>query len=446
MFSRRSGSSMTSMVSASSAKPDFWSKNPSIRIVILQWVDICGVLRTRLVPVKTFRKIVESGGYLNCAPLDTCVTTTAEFIPKLMPHFVDSGKIWPDVSSLKVARGGSNSAVCFGHVEFQNTDARQNLKNLVERVKKWEGLEFLVGMELEFCFLEPGTLDAAEVGSAGVAHTSKTLRSRVWPVLNEVLTGLADVGIEVEQAVKEYGHSAYEIALSPLPPVEAVDAYFYAVELIKNFAHAKKLVATFYPTPYEAETGQKSGQHIHISASPTTEDKIWDPDTAMGGLLSHIPALTAIGLAQIDSYERVGVGKMCTGGIVGWGDNNRDMPVRRVTKNHWEVRINDATSNPYAMVAGIMGALLDPKPLQSEAATKFTLFYSEEEKEKMGLTKPLPTSLEEALKELENDWTWATHVLGQEYVEWFVALKKAEIESLGKMDAKERRLMMLELF
>ncbi|CAG7557518.1 unnamed protein product [Fusarium equiseti] len=444
MFSRRSGSIMTSMVSASSAKQDFWSKHPSIRIVILQWVDICGVLRTRLVPVKTFRKIVESGGYLNCAPLDTCVTTTAEFIPKLMPHFVDSGKIWPDVSSLKVAR--RSSAVCFGNVEFQNTDARQNLKNLVERANKWEGLEFLVGMELEFCFLEPGTLEAAEVGTAGVAHTSKTLRSRVWPVLNEVLTGLADVGIEVEQAVKEYGHSAYEIALSPLPPVEAVDAYFYAVELIKNFAHAKKLVAAFYPTPFEGETGQKSGQHIHISATPTIKDKVWDPDAAMGGLLSHIPALTAIGMAQIDSYERVGVGKMCTGGIVGWGDNNRDMPVRRVTKNHWEIRINDATSNPYAMVAGIMGALLDPKPLQSEAATKFTLFYSDEEREKMGLMKSLPKTLEEALKELENDWTWATRVLGQEYVEWFIALKKAEIESLGKMDVKERRLTMLELF
>lgn len=64
----------------------------------------------------------------------------------------------------------------------------------------------------------------------------------------------------------------------------------------------------------------------------------------------------------------------------------------------------------------------------------------------MGLTKPLPTSLEEALKELENDWTWAIRVLGQEYVEWFIALKKAEIESLGKMDVKERRLMMLDLF
>lgn len=82
----------------------------------------------------------------------------------------------------------------------------------------------------------------------------------------------------------------------------------------------------------------------------------------------------------------------------------------------------------------------------TDFATEFTAFYSEQERETMGLTKLLPTSLDEALKELENDWAWATSVLGQEYVEWFMALKKAEIETLSKMNVKERRLMMLNLF
>ncbi|RGP78277.1 hypothetical protein FLONG3_3592 [Fusarium longipes] len=437
MLSRRSGSSM------SKARDDFWSKNSSVKVVTLQWVDICGILRTRLVPVSTFKKIVDSNGHLNCAPLDTCVTTTAEFIPKLMPFFVDSGKIWPDVSSIKVAR---SSAVCFGTVEFQNTDARKILKTLVEKTETQDGLSFLVGMELEFCLLIPGTLEPARGGVAGVAHTSRAFLSKVSSLLSEVITMLGEAGIEVEQAVKEYGPSAYEVALSPLPPVEAVDAYIYATEVIKNAAHRSGFVATFYPTPYEGETGQKSGQHIHISATSVNKDKKWDPDTAMAGLLSHIPALTALGLSQIDSYERVGIGKMCTGGLVGWGDNHRDMPIRRVTKNHWEVRINDATSNSYAMVAGIIGALLDPKPLKIEGATKFTLFYSEEEKEKMGLTTPLPSSLDEALKEFESDMDWAIRILGQEYVEWFIALKKVEIGTLSKMGAKERRLFMLENF
>lgn len=74
------------------------------------------------------------------------------------------------------------------------------------------------------------------------------------------------------------------------------------------------------------------------------------------------------------------------------------------------------------------------------------MFYSAEEREKMGLTEPVPASLEEAVKELENDLDWAIHILGREYVEWFVALKKAEIVASSKMETKERRLFLLDTF
>ncbi|KAF4450363.1 hypothetical protein F53441_6487 [Fusarium austroafricanum] len=429
---------------------EWFNRSPPVRIIILQWVDICGILRIRLLPVTRFKNLINSGAHLDCAPLDTCVPTTGEFIPKLFPFFNGKGKILPDLSSLRIARhdaaGIGNAARCIGTVDFQNTDARVHLQNMAKKAKDTHGLNFLVGIELGFCFLVPGTLEAAEPARAGVAVTHGALRSKIWPILNEVMVALEEIGIEAEQVIKEYGTSAYEIPLPPLPPVEAVDAYYYTVELVKNVAHKHGLVATFYPTPYGGETGQKSGQHIHISATPTEGNEDWDPDTAMAGILSHMPALTALGMSQIDSYDRVDIGRMCTGGLVGWGDNNRDMPLRRVTKNHWELRINDATSNSYAMVAGIIGAALDSKPLQIENATKFTLNYSEEEREKMGMSKLLPTSLEVALKELEDDRTWADGVLGSEYVDWFLALKKAEMETVSKMETKERRLHMLSFF
>ncbi|KAM0444589.1 hypothetical protein ACHAQK_002085 [Fusarium lateritium] len=426
---------------------DFLDKNHLVQIIVLQWVDICGVVKSRLLPVAALKKLIGSGGHLDCAPLDTCVPTTAEFIPKLMPTFTEKGKIWPDVSSLRIAHDGSglgNAAVCFASLDFRNTDARSILISSVDRAKKNHGMEFLVGMELEFCLLVPGTLEPAEPAPTGVAGTTRTLRSKVWPVLNEIIVALEEAGVRVEQTIKEYGISAYEVALAPLPPVEAVDAYVYASELIRNVAHKHGLHATFYPTPYEGDEGQKNGEHIHISA--TSKDESWDPDTTMAGILGHIPALMALGLAQIDSYERVNVGRMCAGGLVGWGDNNRDMPVRRVTKNHWEIRVNDATSNSYAMVAGIIGAALDPKPLEIGNANKFTLFYTEEEREKLGVTKLLPKSLEAALEELEKDKAWADKALGEGYVDWFLALKRAEIKTLSETETKQRRFQLLNFF
>ncbi|KAI1035364.1 hypothetical protein LB504_005902 [Fusarium proliferatum] len=435
---------------ATGSLQEFFKQNPSVQIIILQWVDICGISRTRLLPASRFKNLVRSGSHLDCAPLDTLVPTTAEFIPQLFALFNGKGKIHPDVSSIRTmkhdASGIGNAAHCVGTVEFQNTDARLLLRNIVQKAEESRGLKFLVGIELEFCFLVPGTLEAAEPAKPGVAGTFGTLRSKVWPILNEIIVAFGEAGIEVEQVIKEYGTSAYEVALPPLPPIEAVDTYYYAKELIQKVAHKYGILATFYPTPYDGEQGQKSGQHIHISATPTEENQDWNPDDTLAGILSHIPALMALGMCQIDSYERVNIGRMCTGGLVGWGDNNRDMPVRRVTKNHWEIRVNDATSNSYAMAAGIIGAALDFKPLAIRNATEFTFMYSEEDREKMGLAKLLPTSLEVALKELEDDRVWADGVLGQGYIDWFLALKRAEMDTVSKMETKERRLHMLSFF
>ncbi|CVK85546.1 hypothetical protein LB506_005574 [Fusarium annulatum] len=435
---------------ATGSLQEFFKQNPSVKIIILQWVDICGISRTRLLPASRFKNLLRSGSHLDCAPLDTLVPTTAEFIPQLFALFNGKGKIYPDISSIRTMRhdasGIGNTAHCVGTVDFQNTDARLLLKTIVQKAEESRGLKFLVGIELEFCFLVPGTLEAAEPAKPGVAGTFGTLRSKVWPILNEIIVAFSEAGIEVEQVIKEYGTSAYEVALPPLSPIEAVDTYYYAKELIQNVAHKYGILATFYPTPYGGEQGQKSGQHIHISATPTEENKDWNPDDTLAGILSHIPALMALGMCQVDSYERVNIGRMCTGGLVGWGDNNRDMPVRRVTKNHWEIRVNDATSNSYAMVAGIIGAALESKPLTIRNATEFTMMYSEEEREKMGLTKLLPTSLEVALKELEDDRAWADSVLGRGYIDWFLAIKRAEMNTVSKMETKERRLHMLSFF
>lgn len=72
--------------------------------------------------------------------------------------------------------------------------------------------------------------------------------------------------------------------------------------------------------------------------------------------------------------------------------------------------------------------------------------YSDEEREKMGLTKLLPTSLEAALNELADDRAWANSVLGEEYIDWFLALKRAEMKTVSKMETRKRRIHMLSFF
>ena len=148
-----------------------------------------------------------------------------------------------------------------------------------------------------------------------------------------------------------------------MTPVEAADVTLYARETVKDIAYQHGLVATFFPDPFVDDTNPKNGQHIHVSANPIKETSKFDNDRFLGGLLSHMPALVAIGMPNVDSYSRSGEGHYSTGAFVSWGDNNRESTVRRLSGNHWEVRCNDATSNIYAMIAGILGAGLDHRPL-----------------------------------------------------------------------------------
>jgi glutamine synthetase len=347
----------------------FLAEYPSVEVFVVQWVDICGVVRCRMLPASSFVRMVAVGGSFNGSPLDMVATSTEEIIPEMFAHFTDRAKIFPDLSTLKIAAHdgaelGNTAFVTGTHDYHLNLDARQILKRAVEKAEEDHGMTFLFGFELEICFLKPDSLEPAGPTRLALGNSSYAQRSVMWPVLNEISLALADGGIHIEQIIKEYGTSQWEIVLPPLPPLESVDAYVYSREVVKNIAYKYGMVATLYPVPSAGgEALQKNGEHIHMSATPGKGTKEWDYDTVMGGILSRIPALMAVGFSQVDSYTRVGVGVMGSGGYLGWGQNHRDMPVRRITENHWEIRTHDGTSNPYAMVTGLIAAALDPKPL-----------------------------------------------------------------------------------
>jgi glutamine synthetase len=346
----------------------FLTEHPDVRIIVVQWVDICGVTRSRLVPVSTFVDLVKSGGHINGAPLNMTMPTTEAILPEMFAYFTDDGTIVPDVSSLRVAAhdasGIGNTAIVYADIAWLGLDARMNLKKAVARAEAEYGMKFLFGFEIELVFLKRDSLDGAGPARTGIEHFA-TLRSEIWPVVNEIVLALSEAGIQVQQLIKEYGGSQWEIALPPLPPVESVDAYVYTRDLVKNIAHKHGIEATLFPAPFTSEEkGDKSGEHIHMSVTPVGEAPAdWDPETVMAGVLSHIPELVAVGASQIDSYMRIGPSKMGAGGYLGWGTNHRDMPIRRVSANHWEVRCHDGTANPYAMVAGLIAASTDRKPL-----------------------------------------------------------------------------------
>ena len=363
---------------------EFHTLHPNVNLLSVIWIDICGVTRSRLVPIRSLLGQLKTDGSVTSPYTFTLPSTAADLnfpstqaiLPELLEYILDKATIVPDLTTLRVAAhdssGIGNMAMAIASVMWRNSDPREVLKGWIEKAEKEHGLTFLAGFELEFCFMDlQEKVTPADTKQLGMHTYSITNRSRYWPVLNQILCALGDSGIHVQQLHKEYSATQFEIALPPMKPLEAVDACVFAREVIKDVAYRHGISATFYPHPYaNDEEAMKTGQHFHISATPLAtsqeEEKkrnVFDPDLFMGGILAHLPALCAIGMPQIDSYSRVAEGHFGVGAYVGWGDNNRDMPVRRVANNHWEVRTHDTTSNPYLFVAGVIAAGLDRKPV-----------------------------------------------------------------------------------
>lgn len=63
----------------------------------------------------------------------------------------------------------------------------------------------------------------------------------------------------------------------------------------------------------------------------------------------------------------------------------------------------------------------------------------------LGITKPMPTSLKEAISALEKD-DELIKILGEKMVEVYCAVKTAEFELLNSMDAEKRRNWLMERY
>lgn len=362
----------------------FLEAHPTVKLINIQVVDICGSLRLRVVPVQAFRKTLQGDGIHpgSGSVADLVCPPDNAIIFEILPYIIPKGYLKYETSTLRMCHDSANlrntaSVMC--SIDLMDMDARTLLKRTVADAEAHHKLNFLVGHELEFYFMELDRKTGPREGDKGLHNSAILNRSRYWPVLNEIVVALAEEGIYVIELHKEYAPHQFEIALPPYDPVESVDILVYTRGLIRDIAYRHNLVATFYPEPVPKSWGEDyhhNGAHIHISANCSENNNTsFEPDQFLGGLLSHTPALCAIGHSSVDSYGRIEHGGFGAGSFVSWGTNNRSTSVRLVSKNHWEVRFNDGCSNPYLMLMGIISAGLDFKPLTlKEIKRKFANF------------------------------------------------------------------------
>ena len=233
---------------------------------------------------------------------------------------------------------------------------------------------------------------------------------------------MALVGLEVERSHHEVGTAGQqEINYRFNTLLHSGDDLMKFKYVIKNSAWAQGKTATFMPKPLFGDNG--SGMHTHQSLWKNGEPLFYDEfgygglsDIArwyIGGLLSHGPALLAFTNPSLNSYHRLVPGFEAPINLV-YSARNRSACVRipitgtSPKAKRLEYRVPDPSANPYLAFSAQLMAGLDGIKNRIEPPEPVDKDLYELPPEEMHDIAQLPTSLEEALRALEDDHDFLT--------------------------------------
>lgn len=424
----------------------FLLEHESTKYIRLQWIDFSGVLRARFVPVGRCLKIAQ--GMEDYLLPQVSMIIPISTAPKCFPigNDLETWVLRPDWSSLRSCgfRLSHASVMCFlEHKEAQDTYnkcPRTLLSRAICQLEKEQKTEIMAGFEIEFMVLGENAQPLEQLDRLSSYQTTAGLRGQTLDIVEEVLECLKASSINVHHFHTET-RDQIEFALSPEPLLNAIDSLILAQETIRTVFTWHNIRATMTPKPLSH--GPTNGIHLHMSI-----DRFSSSHTGsfLAGILNHMPSLCAFGMANVDGYTRTT--KDAAGAWVGFGTENRDLPVRKINEQHWEFRMMDATSNAYLFAAAILIAGLDGISEQADPWADCHVFphsLDEAERAKYRLDRKMPASFLESLESLKGD-AMLRELMPEALLASYISVKEKEVEEFRNMDENMRLSRFLDYF
>ncbi|MGB4114919.1 MAG: type III glutamate--ammonia ligase [Polaromonas sp.] len=411
---------------------------------LAQFVDIHGRPKAKLVPAKHKDMIFTSGaGFAGFAIAGM----------GMEPHGAEFMAIGDQKDTRPVPWMPSTAVVtCDGHVQGKPhaLDSRVIAKKALADFREVTGLEFFSGLEPEFFLIRKD-----ESGSYVVATDSESLDkpcydfrhlSSVSAFLMELRAALDSAGIDVYQIDHEDANGQFEMNFTYADGLRTADNLTYFKMAAQAIAKKHGMLCSFMPKPFAERSG--SGLHMHMSAGKKFGDNVFEDASDkrglglstlayhfLGGLMAHARGLTAIAAPCVNSYKRL-VSRGSRSGAtwapinIAYGANNRTAFVRG-PGGRLELRVPDASSNPYLLTAAIIHAGLDGirrKLNPGEPCNDNLYQLTMAELKSRGIAR-LPASLTESLDALEADEVLCKG-LGNAFVAEFSQVKQTEVDEL----------------
>jgi glutamine synthetase len=345
----------------------------------------------------------------------------------------------PDLQTITPLPWEPGAAWCLGDARTADGQPAPESPRTVARAVAAQleraGYRLICGPELEFFVCERGADGswqryANDLGNVYVVGRKGDPQG----LLLHMLRQLRDARLDVTAANHEFSPGQFEINLGHSGLVDAADRAFRLKSAVQEIARHRGLLATFMAKPFNDEGG--SGFHVHASLGDDAGANVFGDQEgtdglsaagrhAIGGVLRHAPAVSALLNPTINSYKRFGPDTLAPW-LIDWGLDNRSAMVRippeRGEAARMEVRLGDATANPYLAMAAIGAAVYLGIEGKIEPPDKLEGYGYDPAKAEM-----LPVRLGSALDALEAD-TELADVLGQYFTGSFLAYKRNEIE------------------
>ena len=343
------------------------AKERGIRYFLISFVDLFGVLRSKLVPSRAIGDMQTGGAgfagfaaWLDMTPADSDMFSVPD------PDSLIQLPWKPEVAWLAGNLVMDGKAV--------EASPRVALKRQLERAAK-KGYRMKTGVECEYFLV---SADGMSISDPNDIQTKpcydQSALMRRYDVISEICDCMIELGWGPYQNDHEDGNGQFEMNWDYDDALVTADRHVFFKYMVKAIAEKHGLRATFMPKPFADLTG--NGCHAHVSVWDKTgrknlfhngRDEMGLSKLAyqfLGGILHNAESLAAVFNPTVNSYKRIDAQVTLSGATwspnaVTYGGNNRTHMVRIPDKGRFELRLMDGAANPYLLQAGVLAAGLD---------------------------------------------------------------------------------------
>lgn len=254
-------------------------------------------------------------------------------------------------------------------------DPRQALARVLARFAA-RGWRVLAATELEFYLVEdvagtprPPMKPGGTARLTGAQINDLAALDAFDPFFTELYDACGAMGLPAQTAISEAGVGQFEVNLSHAEAMRCADDTWLFKALVKGLARKHGLAASFMAKLREDDAG--NGMHVHFSVVNGAGGNIFDDGSekgsalllnAIAGCLGAMHDSTLIFAPHANSYERLVPGAHAPTSIC-WGYENRTAAIRipggPPAARRIEHRVAGGDTNPYLMLAAILGAAMN---------------------------------------------------------------------------------------